>query len=137
VLTIKNVIAPQAQTYFEKGYYQEGRWYGQAAADLGLTGDIGNHEAYNNLLDGYSPDRSGLLMGKKIDPTKHRAAIDCTFNAPKSVSIQALVAGDERLIAAHRTAVERTLSLMETRYAHSRIAEKGQSHTNSANKGDK
>ncbi|MGH2415192.1 MAG: relaxase domain-containing protein, partial [Microcystaceae cyanobacterium] len=42
-----------------------------------------------------------------------------TFNAPKSVSLQALVAGDERLIEAHRGAVNETLRLMESRYAHS------------------
>ncbi|MEM8673214.1 MAG: MobF family relaxase [Cyanobacteria bacterium P01_G01_bin.67] len=126
MLTIKNVNAELAKTYFEKGYYQKGRWFGQGAASLNLTGEIEAHDAYNNLLDGQSPDGTQSLMGRKIKGTKHRAAIDCTFNAPKSVSLQALVSGDSRLIEAHRQAVNQTLELMESRYAQSRILKKGQ-----------
>jgi conjugative relaxase-like TrwC/TraI family protein len=126
MLTIKNVNAELAKTYFEKGYYEEGRWFGEGAANLNLTGEIKDHDPYNNLLDGQSPDGHHCLMGRKIKGNKHRAAIDCTFNAPKSVSLQALVGGDERLIEAHRKAVNQTLELMESRYAQSRILKKGQ-----------
>lgn len=126
MLTIKNINASQAKTYFEKGYYENGRWFGSGAAQLNLTGEIKDHTAYNNLLDGHSPDGTKRLMGKKIDPSRHRAAIDCTFNAPKSVSLTALVADDERLIEAHRKAVNQTLELMESRYAHTRVLKKGQ-----------
>jgi conjugative relaxase-like TrwC/TraI family protein len=65
-------------------------------------------------------------MGKKVKPDQHRAAIDCTFNAPKSVSVQALVGGDFRLVEAHRQAVNQTLEIMEDRYAMTRILKKGQ-----------
>jgi conjugative relaxase-like TrwC/TraI family protein len=126
MLTIKNINAAVAKTYFEKGYYEQGRWFGKGAAQLNLTGEIKDHTPYNNLLDGLSPDGTEPLMGRSVEPEKHRAAIDCTFNAPKSVSLQALVGGDERLIEAHRKAVNQTLELMESRYAQTRIVEKGQ-----------
>jgi conjugative relaxase-like TrwC/TraI family protein len=48
-----------------------------------------------------------------------RAGWDATFNAPKSVSIQGLVGGDEGLIEAHRKAVSRALGELE-HYALSR-----------------
>lgn len=126
MLTIKNINAAVAKTYFEKGYYEQGRWFGKGAAKVNLTGEIKDHTPYNNLLDGLSPDGIEPLMGRSVEPSKHRAAIDCTFNAPKSVSLQALVGGDERLIEAHRKAVNQTLELMESRYAQTRIVEKGQ-----------
>ncbi|MDE3010839.1 MAG: relaxase domain-containing protein [Pseudomonadota bacterium] len=43
----------------------------------------------------------------------HRAGLDLTFSAPKSVSIQALIAGDQRLVEAHDRAVARTLEYGE------------------------
>ena len=45
---------------------------------------------------------------------KHRAAWDATFNAPKSVSLQVLIGGDERLREAHRQAVQHALTELET-----------------------
>lgn len=126
MLTIKNIKAAQGKSYFEQGYYSEGRWWGEGASRLNLNGTIKDQQAFNNLLDGYSPDKTNRLMARKVDPEKHRAAIDCTFNAPKSVSLQALVGGDERLIEAHRAAVNQTLTLMQERYAQTRIQKKGQ-----------
>ena len=45
--------------------------------------------------------------------SKDRKGIDFTFSAPKSVSIQALVKGDERIVAAHDAAVKKSLELMQ------------------------
>jgi conjugative relaxase-like TrwC/TraI family protein len=42
-----------------------------------------------------------------------RAGYDATFDAPKSVSIQAFLGGDERWIAAHERAVTETLAELE------------------------
>jgi conjugative relaxase-like TrwC/TraI family protein len=81
---------------------------------------IANRAVYHNLLEGYSPDRSRPLTGRRLDPRKHRAAIDCTFNAPKSVSLLALAGGDTRLINAHRRAVRRTLDRLEEHHAVAR-----------------
>ena len=51
---------------------------------------------------------------------EHRAGWDATFSAPKSVSLTALVGGDNRVREAHRESVRVALDEME-RYAQARI----------------
>ena len=51
---------------------------------------------------------------------EHRAGWDATFSAPKSVSLTALVGGDERVRVAHREAVNVALDELE-RYVQARI----------------
>ena len=51
--------------------------------------------------------------GKTIKPVEHRAGWDATFSAPKSVSLTALVGGDDRVRKAHRDAVNTALSELE------------------------
>ena len=64
--------------------------------------------------------RSGVeLVAKAHGREQRRAGWDATFSAPKSVSIQALVGDDPRLIAAHRGAVTAALDELET-YAQAR-----------------
>src|SRR5690606_38393066 len=53
-------------------------------------------------------------IGKRKE-TKDRIGIDLTFAATKSVSLQALVAGDAEIINAKDKAVERALALAEAR----------------------
>ena len=50
----------------------------------------------------------------------HRAGWDLTFNAPKTVSLTALVGNDDHVREAHREAVVRTLDYLE-RYTQARI----------------
>ena len=61
------------------------------------------------------------LSSRAIEPDRRRAGVDCTFSAPKSVSLAALVGGDRRIVDAHRLAVERTLSFIERHYSQTRI----------------
>ncbi|MFW9517113.1 MobF family relaxase, partial [Xanthomonas euvesicatoria] len=63
------------------------------------------------------------------DPTdnKKRMGLDLTFSAPKSVSMQALVAGDKDVTAAHDRAVTRALEQVE-RLAEARKKVKGKSY---------
>src|SRR6516162_239242 len=118
----------QAETYYDEkyvrdDYYSEGRtiageWFGKAAATLGLTGTARRAD-FTAILRGLDP-RTGLeLVAKAQGRDERRAGWDATFSAPKSVSIQALVAGDPRLIAAHRAAITATLGGLET-YAQAR-----------------
>jgi conjugative relaxase-like TrwC/TraI family protein len=58
--------------------------------------------------------------GKTIKTMEHRAGWDATFSAPKSVSLTALVGGDERVRAAHRESVRVALDQLE-RYTQARI----------------
>ncbi len=51
------------------------------------------------------------------EQSKGRSFYDLTFSAPKSVSVQALVGGDERLVAAHDKAVRETLAEAESHSA--------------------
>ena len=58
--------------------------------------------------------------GKEITSVEHRAGWDATFSAPKSVSLTALVGGDERVREAHRESVRVALGEIE-RYTQARI----------------
>ena len=121
MLTPKNIKARTAIEYFKQGYYQKGKWLGIGAAALGLSGEIKEVLAYENIIKGLSPDGNQKLFGRSVDTEKRKAALDCTFAAPKSVSLCALVGGDERLIKAHQDAVEKVLHLMEQEYAQTRM----------------
>jgi conjugative relaxase-like TrwC/TraI family protein len=122
--------AAQAETYYEEkysrdDYYTEkqrviGRWFGKGAAELGLAGDIDTAH-FRAALNGLDP-RSGeiIVHAAQREGEEKRAGWDATFNAPKSVSVQALVGDDSRLIGAHRHAVERALQELE-RFAQARM----------------
>jgi conjugative relaxase-like TrwC/TraI family protein len=58
--------------------------------------------------------------GKMVSPVEHRAGWDATFSAPKSVSLTALVGGDDRVREAHREAVRVALNQLE-QYTQARI----------------
>ena len=58
--------------------------------------------------------------GKRCLPSEHRAGWDATFSAPKSVSLTALVGGDDRVREAHREAVNVAINELE-RYTQARI----------------
>src|SRR6202041_4004309 len=58
--------------------------------------------------------------GKAVAPVEHRAGWDATFSAPKSVSLTALVGGDDRVRDAHRESVRVALEQLE-HYTQARI----------------
>jgi conjugative relaxase-like TrwC/TraI family protein len=58
--------------------------------------------------------------GKAIKTMEHRAGWDATFSAPKSVSVTALVGGDDRVRDAHRESVRVVLEQLE-HYTQARI----------------
>src|SRR6202034_3889018 len=51
--------------------------------------------------------------GETVRSMEHRAGWDATFSAPKSVSLTALVGGDDRVRDAHRESVSVALSELE------------------------
>ncbi|EFN4685938.1 conjugative relaxase [Escherichia coli] len=98
-------------------YAKEGEasaWQGNGAAELGLTGEV-DDKRFRELLAGNIGDGQRILRMSNREGTKDRIGIDLTFSAPKSVSLQALVAGDAEIIKAHDRAVERALALAEAR----------------------
>jgi conjugative relaxase-like TrwC/TraI family protein len=139
----KPLSASQAQTYHEReftaaeqNYWKQGdtilgEWHGRLAGKFGLAGAIGAEE-FARLSEGQHPTTGDQLVlhrqaheyqkadGKIITSVEHRAGWDATFSAPKSVSLTALVGGDDRVREAHREAVNVALNELE-KYIQARI----------------
>lgn len=103
------VTAAQAESYFEhtKDYYTKNqtnfdRWHGTLAEAYGLKGEL-SKEQFDEVLD--SINKAG----------RKRAGLDCTFSAPKSVSLA--MAKDEQtrleMITSHQAAVKRAADKIE------------------------
>jgi len=119
------------QSYWSQGQTVRGEWQGRLAEKYGLGGTVGAEE-FHRLSEGQHPHTDEQLVqhrqsfeyqdanGKTIRSVEHRAGWDATFSAPKSVSLTALVGGDDRVRAAHRDAVSTALNELE-RYTEARI----------------
>ena len=117
-----------ALSYYERdGYYakndpehrQASFWHGAAAGALGLRGHV-HPRRFEELLSGEVPDR-GIRLGRMREGEReHRPGWDLTFSAPKSVSLEALVVGDRRVIRAHDEAVRATLDWIEAELLETR-----------------
>jgi conjugative relaxase-like TrwC/TraI family protein len=119
------------QSYWSRGQEVPGEWQGQLAAGFGLSGPVGAEE-FARLSEGQHPVTGDRLVqhrqayeyqnadGKTIKSVEHRAGWDATFSAPKSVSLTAVVGGDDRIREAHRQAVTTALTELE-RYTQARI----------------
>src|SRR5271167_468489 len=144
MLTIsKPLSAGQAQTYHKEdfanakeNYYSEGdrirgEWHGKLATEWGLQGEV-REEHFGRLAHGQHPLTGEQLVrhqtaceyvngrGETVRSMEHRAGWDATFSAPKSVSLTALVGGDDRVREAHRESVTVALDEME-KYVQARI----------------
>ncbi|MHB8413677.1 MAG: MobF family relaxase [Candidatus Acidiferrales bacterium] len=145
MLTISNPLsASQAQAYHaeefsnaRENYYTQGdqihgEWHGKLAAEWGLKGEV-REEHFQRLSEGQHPITGEQLVrhrtareyvnerGEKVRAMEHRAGWDATFSAPKSVSLTALVGGDERVGQAHQESVAVALDELE-RYVQARIS---------------
>lgn len=121
----------ETQNYYKQGDVVRGEWQGQLAGRLGLSGEVSPLE-FSRLADGKNPSTGEQMVkhrtameyknadGVVTKAVEHRAGWDATFSAPKSVSLTALVGGDERVREAHRAAVTTALEELE-RYAQARI----------------
>jgi conjugative relaxase-like TrwC/TraI family protein len=119
------------QNYYKQGDSVKGEWQGQLSSRLGLTGEVSPLE-FSRLADGIHPKTEEQLVrhrsateyrnadGTTTKAVEHRAGWDATFSAPKSVSLTALVGGDDRVREAHRVAVTTALDELE-RYTQARI----------------
>ena len=144
MLTIsKPLSAGQAQTYHkeefanaEENYYSEedrirGEWHGKLAKEWGLQSEV-QEEHFGRLTHGQHPLTGEQLVrhqtareyvngrGETVSTMDHRAGWDATFSAPKSVSLTALVGGDDRVRQAHRESVKVAGAHVEGRRAEQR-----------------
>ncbi len=144
MLTIsKPLSASQARTYHEREFASEkqnywsrdqqghSEWQGKLAEQWKVAGTV-ESEHFALLSEGQHPHTAEQLVrhqisrtyegkfGKEVTSAEHRAGWDATFSAPKSISITALVGGDERVREAHRESVRTALHELE-RYTQARI----------------
>jgi conjugative relaxase-like TrwC/TraI family protein len=89
-----------------------GQWQGKGAQALGLAGAVAQAQL-SRLMNGQLPN--GARIQTTFDPAtkSKRMGLDLTFSAPKSVSMQALVAGDSAVSAAHDRAVQLAIEQVE------------------------
>ena len=120
--------AAAALSYYERdGYYakddpehrQASFWHGAAAGAIGLRGHV-HPKRFDDLLSGVIPGTDIRLGRMREGEREHRPGWDVTFSAPKSVSLEALVAGDRRVIRAHDDAVRATLDWIEAELLETR-----------------
>ncbi|MBI3813344.1 MAG: relaxase domain-containing protein [Nitrospinae bacterium] len=123
MVSITNISADQAGTYYSKDSYytqERGEWQGKGAEALGLSGEI-KKEDFLNLIEG--KDTQGNELVAANSQGEHRAGVDLTFSASKTVSITCEVLGDERVKEAHDAAVQKTLSYVEKHFSQCRVTE--------------
>jgi conjugative relaxase-like TrwC/TraI family protein len=106
------------ERYFSEESTMSGQWYGKLADHFGLHGTVdGTH--FERLAYGQHPHTGEQLVrhrqykSKNPESVEHRAAWDIQFAPPKSVSVTALVAGDDRVREAHRKATLVALGAVE------------------------
>jgi len=120
-----------SQNYYQQGDTVQGEWQGLLAQKFGLAGAVSAAD-FTHLTEGIHPSTGEQMVkhktaqeyakadGTTTKAVEHRAGWDATFSAPKSVSLTALVGGDERVREAHRAAVTTALNELE-RYTQARI----------------
>ena len=128
----------QHSDYYDEGKRISGQWQGRGAELLGLAGEV-RTEQFEALRQGLHPESCEFLRPRQsadrisADGTtqgRGRNLYDFTMSAPKSVSIMAELAGDERLVEAHRTAVREALKELES-HAGTRVRVEGANHNRS------
>jgi conjugative relaxase-like TrwC/TraI family protein len=119
------------ENYYTRGEEIRGEWHGQLAHEWGLSGAV-SEEHFQRLANGHHPVTDDVLVrhqkahlmtnaqGESVHTMEHRAGWDATFSAPKSVSLTALVGGDERVRVAHQESVRIALDETE-RFVQARL----------------
>lgn len=138
------MLSPKTQTNLKnaKGYFEEhlsvgdyyaenervhGEWIGEGAELLGLSGKVMRDE-FLALCENLHPKSGEQLTQRRntvrsdgaAEVANRRVFYDFTFSPPKSVSVAALVGGDERIVVAHAKAVKIALVELE-RFAAARV----------------
>ena len=130
VASIGKIASPsQGASYYERdGYYakddpahrEASGWAGKGAEALGLSGPV-DPDTFRQILEGKVPDGPQLGRRGPDGEIRHRPGRDVTLSAPKSVSLLAMVGGDERIVEAHDKAVGKTLASIEEHAVQTRM----------------
>ena len=118
--------------YYSNQGATPGVWIGKGASILGLAGKVQESD-FLHLCAGEKPDGSKLT--KRLNTVRQgnepnrRIFYDWVFSPPKSVSLAALVAGDERILKAHGDALASAARELE-KFACVRIRSKNDPDNN-------
>jgi conjugative relaxase-like TrwC/TraI family protein len=127
----KEEFANARENYYTEGDRVSGEWQGKLAERYGLRDEVQEHQ-FARLSKGQHPETGEQLVrhqtareyknaqGETVRSMEHRAGWDATFSAPKSVSLTALVGGDDRVREAHRESARMALNEME-KYVQARM----------------
>jgi conjugative relaxase-like TrwC/TraI family protein len=138
----KEEFANAKDNYYTEGERVRGEWQGQLSKRWGLTGEV-QEQQFARLSEGQHPVTGEQLVrhqtvreyenvrGETVRTMEHRAGWDATFSAPKSVSLTALVGGDDRVREAHRESVRTALDEME-KYVQARMGGNAPAQTSGA-----
>jgi len=111
--------------YYAEGERVAGRWQGHGAELLGLSGNV-KADNFERVREGHHPQTGEFLRQRQsadrtttegTTQSRARNLYDFTISAPKSVSIMAILGGDQRLVEAHQRAVAETLAELESHAA--------------------
>lgn len=122
----KEEFASRQQSYWSRDQRVFSEWQSKLAGQWNLNGSVHEEHFAQHPQSGEQLVRHQVSRtyegknGKEITSVEHRAGWDATFSAPKSVSITALVGGDDRVRLAHRESARAALAELE-RYAQARI----------------
>lgn len=107
-----DTVAHGAEEYYLGSGETPGRWVGRGAERLGLSGEVAGRDLHH-VLAGRDGTGNALLARQGAE---HMPGFDCTFNAPKSVTLLFALGSDEarrEVRAAHDTAVDAALAVLE------------------------
>ncbi len=109
-------VAEGAEDYYSGEGEEAGEWIGDAAAQLGLDGEVGEDQLVA-MLTGRNPVDGEPLLGTSGVPASGSVpGFDLTFSTPKSVSLLWGLGGADiatEVKAAHREAVQAALAYMQ------------------------
>jgi conjugative relaxase-like TrwC/TraI family protein len=108
-------VAEGAEDYYSGEGEEPGQWLGDAARELGLSGEI-EPDQLVAMLTGMNPATGEPLGLISVSGRGSVPGFDLTFSAPKSVSLLRALGGKEvgaEVKAAHQRSVEAALKYME------------------------
>ncbi len=124
--------ASHAVSYFERSEHSDyylyndvcpSVWAGKAAEHLGVAGQVVTPSQFKRFLDG---EIAGFVIGaERAGQRQHKPGWDLQFAPSKSVSVVALVGGDQRVIEAHDRAVNDALAMLEKQAVFTRTHTRG------------
>ena len=103
----------------DKAHRTANRWHGGGAEALGLPERV-SRRRFVEVLEGHVPG-TDIRLGRVVDGKfQHRPGWDCTFSAPKSVSLEALLHDNKAVMRMHDASVRAALDWMEAEFLQTR-----------------